>query len=547
VELRHAELLNEDGTLNMAPSRNAEATDIYILKGEGTEVYEPRFTYHGFRYVDLTGYPGVPRLSSIEACFVHTDVESSGEFYCSNELINKIHGNVRWGQLSNLMSIPTDCPQRDERYGWMGDAHLSCEEAIFNFDMAAFYTNFLRQIQLSQKEDGNLPDVVPAYFDLFYPADPAWGSAYVIIAWYMFLFYQDQSVIEQHYVSIKKYVQFLRDNSEDHIVRKLAKYGDWCPPGSITPKKTPVELTATWYYYYDTLLLSKMANAIGRVEDSEFYSKMAEEIKHAFNNAFLNEEGYLAHKFSPVDTVPSQTSNVLPLYLSMVPEDRSESVLGALLQSVINEQDNHLDTGILGTRYILDVLTQNGHPEVAYKIATQRSYPGWGYMVEEGATTLWERWENVAGSGMNSHNHIMLGSVDAWFYRAIAGMSLLKPGWSRIRIRPYLVGDLKFASAEITTVKGQLRVSWERGIDFLDLWIEVPVGVEAEVHVPLLWSEAQVTESDKIIWEHGSQTGNQADSVSFVGHMDRNVVFKVKSGLYSFTLRNLGRTLTGTL
>jgi alpha-L-rhamnosidase len=141
----------------------------------------------------------------------------------------------------------------------------------------------------------------------------------------------------------------------------------------------------------------------------------------------------------------------------------------------------------------------------------------------------------------------MLGSVDAWFYRAIAGMSLLKPGWSRIRIRPYLVGDLKFASAEITTVKGQLRVSWERGIDFLDLWIEVPVGVEAEVHVPLLWSEAQVTESDKIIWEHGSQTGNQADSVSFVGHMDRNVVFKVKSGLYSFTLRNLGRTLTGTL
>ncbi len=261
IKLRYAEVVNSDGTLNFSTIRNAEATDVYILKGVGEETYEPRFTYHGFRYAQIEGFPGVPTLLNLEGRVVHTDVERTGDFYCSNELINQIHKNTLWAQLSNLMSIPTDCPQRDERLGWMGDAQLSAEEAIYNFDMHEFYKKWLKDIQLSQRSDGSLPDVAPAYNAKFYPADPAWGTAYITIAWYLYWYYDDKSVLEEHYESMKKYVEFLKVNSENNI-SKLGKYGDWCPPGSVFPKRTPVELTSTFYYYNDVYLLSKIAEVL---------------------------------------------------------------------------------------------------------------------------------------------------------------------------------------------------------------------------------------------------------------------------------------------
>ncbi|MEW6747378.1 MAG: family 78 glycoside hydrolase catalytic domain [Planctomycetota bacterium] len=500
VRLRHAELVNDDGTLNVSPNQNAPATDVYVLNGEGLETYEPRFTYHGFRFVEVTGFPGVPVLDSVEGCVVHTDVERTGQFSCSEPLLQRIHENVLWGQRANLMSIPTDCPQRDERYGWLGDAHLVAEQAILNFDMAAFYTKFLADIREAQREDGALPDVVPCYIKELYPGDPAWATAYVTIAWLVYLYYGDRSVLRDHYPSLKGYVEFLRSQAEGHIQRKLGKYGDWCPPGSITPKRTPVELTSTWCAYHDVLVLSRIAAVLDERADHAAYAKLAREIEAAFNRAFLGKDQYLARTFSPVDGFPSQTSNVLPLALGMVPEAKREKVLKRLIHNVVSDHDHHLDTGILGTRYLLEVLQLNGHADVAYRIATQRTYPSWGYMVEEGATTLWERWEKVAGGGMNSHNHIMLGSIDAWFYKALAGIRVLEPGWRKVHVKVPALEKLEFAAASLETMRGRFQASWQRSKSNLLVALEVPVGTEALLEVPILRDVVELREQGDLLW-----------------------------------------------
>lgn len=536
VKLRYAELLHPDGTLNTIPNQRAEATDIYILKGDGIESYEPRFTYHGFRYVEMTGFPGVPTLENIEGRFVHSAVEPAGGFICSNQLFNQIHRNIRWGNLSNLMSVPTDCPQRDERYGWMGDAHLAAEQAIFNFDMAAFYSKFARDIQLSQLENGSLPDTVPAYLGArVYPADPAWGTAYIIIVWYLYHYYGDTRILENHFETMKKYVEFLNASSEGHIIKKLGKYGDWCPPGSIAPKRTKLELTSTWYYYYEIVLLSKIAHLIGEEKEAKKYAQLAEAVKDAFNRQFFENDQYAGHWMSPVARNVDQTSNVLPLYLNMAPEGMKSNVLAKLLHSIIHDQDYHLDTGIIGTRYLLDVLTENCHEDIAYRIATQNTYPGWGYMIAEGATTLWERWEKITGGGMNSHNHIMLGSIDAWFYRAIAGITSLEPGWRKIRIKPGVCGDLEFATATLKTMRGAVHVSWEKHENSLDVIVQIPVGAEAEIYLPLLWDDGVVLESGSILWEKGVAKKNSSD-VSFSGIKEKWLVFEMGSGYYKFGL-----------
>jgi alpha-L-rhamnosidase len=358
IILRFSELVYEDGTINTATNGNAKATDTCFLKGEGEEIFEPHFTYHGFRYVEITGFPGVPTIDNVEGLFFHTAIKKVGDFSCSNDLFNQIHTNIIWGQLSNLMSIPTDCPQkkvgdfscsndlfnqihtniiwgqlsnlmsiptdcpqRDERNGWMGDAQLTVEEAIFNFDMARFYSKYVRDILLCQKEDGSLSDVVPPYWK-FYPADPVWGTAYITIAWYIY---------------------------------------------NIVPRKTPVELTSSWYYYHDVHLLTKIAQILGHQEDQECFSNKANAIKEAFNAKFLKGV-YDIKKLSPVDRTISQTSNILPLYLDMVPENKKNQVLSTLVKSIKEEFSYHFDTGIVGTRYIFDVLTENGYPEVIFKM-----------------------------------------------------------------------------------------------------------------------------------------------------------------------------------
>ncbi len=531
IRLRHAELLHEDGALNLGPNENAEATDVYILGGGGPEVFEPAFTYHGFRYVEMTGYPGQPGPECLAGRFVHTDVERTGTFRSSNELVDAVHRNVLWGQLSNLMSVPTDCPQRDERHGWLGDAHLAAEQAAYNFDMAAFYAKFLDDIRLAQREDGSLPDVAPAYLPRLYPADPAWSSAYATLLELLWDHYGDRRTVAAHYGPLKRYVDFLGRRADGHILRSLGKYGDWCPPGGVVPKKTPVELTSTWFYYHDVLVLVRLAGVLGRGDDVRDYGRLAGEIKEAFNRAFLGETQYAAIRVSPVDNLPNQTSNALPLYLDMVPAGRKDRVVASLVQSVVRVQDYHVDTGILGTRYILDVLTENGQAEAAYRMATQRSYPGWGYMLAEGATTLWERWEKLTGFAMNSQNHIMFGSVDAWFYRVLAGLAPLRPGWRSVRVRPHVLGDLAFVEAALETFAGRVAAAWRRTDRAFTLEASIPAGADGEVHVPLLWPGAEVRESGRPIGPAGGAPGIAPAAAG--GAADR-AVFKVESGAYRF-------------
>ena len=539
VRLRHAELLHEDGSINVGPNENAEATDVYVLRGGGPEVFEPRFTYHGFRYVEVTGYPGQPGFGALEGCFVHSDVPRTGSFRCSNDMLNRIHQNVLWGQLSNLMSIPTDCPQRDERHGWLGDAHLSAEEAVFNFDMAAFYSKFLEDIRLAQKEDGSLPDVVPPYLPRLYPADPAWSSAYPTLVALLWEHYGDKRIIARHYLHLKRYIDFLAANADRHIIRTLGKYGDWCPPGSIVPKKTPVELTSTWYFYHDVLILARLASALGRAEEVRQYEQLAGAVREAFNGTFLGETQYAAVRVSSVDTYPNQTSNALPLFLDMVPAAKKDVVLASLLQSIVRQQDCHVDTGILGTRYILDVLVDNGHGDVAYRMVTHKSYPGWGYMLAEDATTLWERWEKLTGHAMNSQNHIMLGSVDAWFYRTIAGLSPLRPGWKSVRVRPHVLGDLTSAEASLETAAGKVRSAWKKGADSFTLEVTVPVGSSAEVQLPLLWPAARLFESGKPLRRPGPGVEPIPD-VAYEGDEGGRAHVRTGSGEYTFELRKEG-------
>jgi len=530
VKLRYAELLNPDGTINTAPNRSAKATDIYILKGCGVEVYEPRFTYHGFRYVEVTGYPGVLSINDIEGRVVHTDVESIGGFSCSNQLINNIHKNVLWGQVSNLMSIPTDCPQRDERMGWMGDAQLSAEEAIYNFNMVNFYTKWLRDIKAAQSEDGSVPDIAPPYWSL-YPADPVYGAACVIIPWYLYLYYGDKRVLEENYDVMKRWVDFLTSKAENYIL-KFSKYGDWCPPGQIISLNTPGEIVSTLCYYENTLLLSKIAYVLGKHEDAKRYAELAEKIKDAFNKRYLREDYYATSETS----IYSQTANAIALYLDIVPPDKRENVIKKLLNDIVVAHDNHLNTGIVGTRYLFDALTKCGYADVAYKIAAQTTYPSWGYMIREGATTIWERWEYLAGSGMNSHNHIMFGSIDAWFYKALAGINAdpLYPGFEKVVIKPHIVGDLTHVSASLRTIRGLIVSRWWRENGSLTLEVSIPVNSVGEIYVPVKGAKNPlIKEGEMIVWKN-DELIQKVQGITAARREGDYVIFNVSSGKYIF-------------
>jgi alpha-L-rhamnosidase len=530
VRLRFAELLNIDGTLNVVPNRSARAEDIYILKGERVEVYEPKFTYHGFRYVEVKGYPGTPNLDSVEGVVVNSDVGTIGGFSCSNKLINDIHKNIVWGQLSNLMSIPTDCPQRDERLGWTGDAHLTIEEIFYNFDAAAFFTKWIRDIREAQREDGALPNFVPST-ESSYNSDPAWGIAGIIVPWYLYLHYGDKRILEENYEMMRKWVEFLETNSVNHVT-KLTRFGDWCPPGQIKPLDTSGELVSTWCHFYGVMLLHKIEGVLGMTNQAKKTLELVECIKEAFNEKYLKKTFY---------DRGSQTSNILPLFLDMVPEQAQISVLNHLVEDIEENHGGHLATGIIGTRYILDTLTKHGYTELAYRIVTNTTYPSWGYMIKEGATTLWERWEYLASGGMNSHNHIMFGSVDAWFYKTLAGIRVDAdhPGFEQVIIKPHPVGDLSHVSASIETPLGKVSSSWKiEGGDFF-IEVSIPVNSQGTIYIPNMGVKNPIIEeSDATVWK--DETFVKGAPGILRGEWTKGyTIFWVGSGKYSFRLTSV--------
>ncbi len=525
VSMRHAELLYPDGTVNQENLRSARATDTYILSGRGEETYEPRFTYHGFRYVQVEGYPGVPALGAVLGREVHTALEPRGSFSCSNELINQVQRASEWTFRCNFHSIPTDCPQRDERQGWMGDAHIAAYMAMYNYNMPPAYSKFVQDIQDAQGEDGRIPDTVPHIWGSD-PGDPMWAIAYHVILWEMYRHTGDRSLLARHYDSARHYTEMLRREAQDFILTRN-NYGDWI---SVVP--TPNDLISTGTYYLTVKLTAEMAEALGKRDDAREYFKLSRQIASAFNARFLDPK---TARYGN----GSQLSNAFPLYLGIVPAQYHQAVLDALARNILEERKGHLSTGLVGTRFLMEVLTREGRGDVAYTIASQEDYPGWGYMIRNGATTIWELWNLATGRGMNSHSHPWAACVSGWFYEGQAGIrpDPAHPGWERAIIQPNVVGDLKWARGSVQTLRGTVSSKWERQGNGLRLDVTIPANAQATVYVPKLGkAHPRISEDGKTIWQDGVFMAADG-GIASARDAGEYVAFEVGAGAYSFELR----------
>ncbi len=441
----------------------------YTLKGDGTEVWSPRFSYMGFQYVEVTGFPGRPTVENFRGLVMHSDVESVGRFRCSNPVLNWIDDAARAAYLSNLHSIPTDCPTR-EKNGWTGDAHLAAEMAMYHFDPLPLYAKWMNDFDDAQGAAGDLPGIIPSGgWGYGKQIGPAWDTAYFHIPWYVYLYYGDTRMLERHYPRLAKYVDYVTANREKDGTVSFG-LGDWAPYEA----QTPFPLTSTAYYYRDLVILSEAAKVLGKGEDARKYKDMAEGVKVAFIKRFFDDKN---------ETYANGTQTALScaLYQGLVPAGHEGAVFANLVKAV-EAKKNHLDCGILGTKYLLNVLLDHGRADLAYAVVAQTDLPSWGYwMKEKGATTLYESWKDV-----DSRNHIMFGDVSAWFFRALAGIrpDEKRPGFRHVLIRPQVVGDLTEAAGEVHTVRGVISSSWKRVGDRVEMEVKLPANVTASVWVP---------------------------------------------------------------
>jgi len=526
VRLKFSEVLADDGTVNQENLRKAAATDVYTLRGNGDERWEPRFTYHGFRYIQVEGYPGRPGLDAIVPKAIRSSVQPNGKLETSSELINRIQKMVWWTEAGNMHSVPTDCPQRDERMGWMNDLTVRAEEAIYNFDVSRFFAKFVNDVSDTQAPDGTITDTAPRRWGRR-PADPV-STSYLLLSWLPYQHYGDRRTIEQHYAGFQAWVHYLESRTKNGIVT-YGSWGDWSPPaefgnpaGSPVSRDTPLPLMSTAYLYYDARLLAGMARALGKTGDVARYTALAERTADAFNREFWHEDagGYGAN---------NQAANSIALDLGLAPKERIPRVVDNLVRDV-RAHGTHLTTGNLCTKYTLEALTENGHANLAYALATQTTYPSWGFMLSKGATTVWERWELMTGGAMNSHNHPMLGSVSAWFYKYLAGIrpDPAAPGFERFIVHPYAVPDLQWVKAEYTSMYGVIRSAWSRDGGAFHLNVSVPVNTVATVYISAA-DAAHVTENGAAL--------QQAPGVTIVRSENGAVVVEAGAGSYEFVVQ----------
>jgi len=525
IRLRFGEELDPNGRLYRENYRSAEATDYYVCKGRPEEIWEPIFTYRGFRYCEVTGYPGTPGKDALVHRVLHSAAPPAGAFECSHWLLNRIHENIVWGQRSNLHSVPTDCPQRDERLGWMGDAQAFGHTSCFNMHLAGFYSKWMLDIADSQSPQGAVTDVAPVKV-VSGPAKPGWGDAVVIIPWTVYRLYGDTRIIEENYDAMVGWVEYMRGQSKDDLYEQQG-YGDW-----VAVVASPSEWIGSAYYYYSTRLLSKMAAVIGKMDDARRYADLADRIAKAFNDKHLNREtnNYVTG---------TQTCNLLPLFFGITPAGRAKAVLANIVKD-IRARGDHLSTGFLGTAYLMPLLASRGEQELAYRLAVQDSYPSWGYMVRQGATTIWERWDaDKRGPGMNSRNHFAFGTVGRWFFEDLAGIQLdpAVPGFKRMVIRPRPAGDLTWARARYPSMYGPICSGWRRTGDGLLLSVTIPANTSAQVFIPTLGrSRATITESGTPVMIEG-RAASPVAGLRFSRLEPDCAVFEVGSGQYTFAMK----------
>ena len=487
VRLDFGEMLNPDGTVYRENLRNARCSDFYTCKGGGRETWSPRFTFHGFRYVEVQGAEQATSLS-LNGIVLHSDMKQTGHFSCSSQALNQLQHNILWGQKSNFLDIPTDCPQRDERVGWTGDAQVFIRTAAFNMDVRLFFHKWLRDIRDAQTPAGAIPVVVPYAPGGPVPNDagPAWSDATIICPWTIYLCYGDKQILEDHYESMRRYMDFLAGNlCKDHIrshpeVDSWGGFGDWLAlDGSASNEgNTPRDIIGTAYYAHDADLMSKIAKVLKRSDDEKRYGKLHGKIVSAFRGRFVTPEGLVASG--------TQTSYVLALKYGLLPDAVKARAVSELVRD-IERRGFHLATGFVGTPHILDALEENGRLDVAYKLLEQETFPSWLFPVKHGATTIWERWDGwtpekgFQDKNMNSFNHYAYGAVGAWMVRTVAGLDLdpENPGYRHILFRPRPGGNIASAQASLETAYGKTGIRWNITQDVMHIELLVPQGTHA--------------------------------------------------------------------
>lgn len=527
--LQHAEVLDKKGNFYTENLRLAKQKDVYIFRGNGVESFEPHFTFQGFRFVKISGFKGEIKPEYFTAVALYSDMPQTGSFSCSHPLINQLQHNIQWGQRGNFLDVPTDCPQRDERLGWTGDAQAFSRTAAYNFQVNNFFDKWLKDVAADQRPDGSVPFVVPNVLGNDAMGSAGWADAATIIPWNMYLAYADKRLLEQQYPSMKAWVEYMRGKSVDDLWNTGFHFGDWLfyrPDDDNDGRAalTDKYLIAQCFYAHSTQLLINAATVLGNKADADNYTTLLQRIRTAFMREYVTPSGRLVSG--------SQTAYVLALQFDMLPENLRDQAARRLSDN-IQSYGNHLTTGFLGTPYLCHVLSRFGYTDLAYTLLLQESYPSWLYPVKMGATTIWERWNgekpdhSFETPGMNSFNHYAYGAIGDWMYRVIVGIDTKEdaPGYKHIIIRPNPGGSLTKAEGNLATYYGNIKSSWrlENGQFLLD--VDIPANTTATVYVP-------VKDGGDVL-EGGLSVDNQKEIR--VRHKGKEVMeLEVASGQYHF-------------
>lgn len=535
VTLRFAESLQANGDLYTANLRDARVTDVYTLKGGSTETWSPTFVYHGFRYVEISGYPGTPKVEDFTGEVIYDNLKTIGTFETSNKTLNDIHKAAYWGIRSNYKGMPIDCPQRNERQPWLGDRTTGAYGESFLFDNTALYAKWLKDIRDAQTEEGSIPDVAPNFW-YYYKDNITWPGAYLTIADMLFRQSGDRVTLLRHYPSMKKWMRYMKDKYQtpEYIITKDS-YGDWCvPPESLelihskdSTRITHPQLIATAYYYYLLQVMQRFAYLTHNDQDVQVYAREADSVKEGFNKRFYNPgKGQYSN-----NTV---TANLLPLAFNLVPKGEEEKVFKSIVDKILVQNDGHISTGVVGTQWLMRWLTQYGRADIAYRLASNTTYPSWGYMVKHGATTIWELWNgNTANPAMNSQNHVMLlGDLLIWFYENLGGIQsdTGEVAFKKIIMKPSFVDGLNAVRASFQSPYGVIKSQWKKKDDQLQWSISVPANTSALIYLPAKAAK-EVQESGK--------PASDAKGVLFIRMEKDRAVFQIGGGTYFFQINPL--------
>ncbi|WP_321518700.1 family 78 glycoside hydrolase catalytic domain [uncultured Bacteroides sp.] len=537
VRLRFAEVLQKNGELYMEPLRDAKVTNLYILKGQGMEEWAPKFVYNGFRYVEITGCKNKPSLDQFVGEVVSDEMETLGAFSCTDPIINQIYKNAFWGIRSNYKGMPVDCPQRNERQPWLGDRAVGCLGESFVMENGQLYSKWMNDINDSQREDGCIPDVAPSYLN-YYTDNITWPSVFLLSSDMVYSQFGNIQPIVKNYDAMKKWMDHMKKEYLREGIMTRDEYGDWCVPPespelihSKDPKRqTDGLLVSTAYYYKMLALMSKFATLQNKAEDAKEFDAIATNVKNAFNKKYFNTDSLFYGN-------NSATSNLLPLAFGMVPNNLVAKVSKQIVDKVINDSKGHICTGLVGSQWIMRELCKMGRADVAYMLASNDTYPSWGYMVKKGATTIWELWNgDTAGPKMNSKNHVMLlGDLIPFFYENMAGIKTdeKEAGFKKIIMKPnFEIQDLSDVDASYMTPYGKVVSKWKKNLKHLDWNITIPANATAIVYLP----------SDKAMIKEGGIPVAKAKGVKYLGKEGYLTRWEVGSGDYSFSVdMNVGQ------